>query len=63
MGGFSDGSVEEADILVAADGARSLIRKQRLPSFVHENLHINTVGSTIPAKKVEELVSSTITII
>ena len=46
---FEDGSSAEADVLVAADGASSRIRRQYLPEAKMEDTLIRSVGGKVPA--------------
>ena len=43
---FADGSTAECDVLIAADGANSVVRKQRAPALTYNDLgYTNVAGS------------------
>ncbi|KAI8804819.1 hypothetical protein BJ742DRAFT_822560 [Cladochytrium replicatum] len=44
---FEDGSSETVDLMIAADGARSLVRKQRTPSLPFEPLGVMNLAGTL----------------
>jgi 2-polyprenyl-6-methoxyphenol hydroxylase-like FAD-dependent oxidoreductase len=46
---FEDGSSAVADVLVAADGANSRVRKQYLPQAKMEDSFIRAIGGKVPA--------------
>jgi len=46
---FEDGTSAVADVLVAADGAGSRVRRQRLPEAKMEDTFIRSIGGKVPA--------------
>ena len=45
---FADGTMEEGDVLIGADGSRSKVREQRLPSLHREDLGIVIICGQFP---------------
>jgi len=50
---FEDGTSVVVDMLIGADGAQSLTRKQRCPEIVNESLNIVNVGGTVAVDAVK----------